>query len=65
MMSLEREIWAVALAVEKQHGDQATEFIAERIRPLATADDLLGVKRWQAIAEKFNQLQAGTLIPPE
>lgn len=65
MMTPEREIWACALLVEREHGDRATEFIAERIRTLATADDLLGVKRWQAIAEKFNQLQAGTLIPPQ
>lgn len=65
MMTPERELWACALHVEREHRDRAPEFIAERVRTLATAGDLLGVKRWQAIAEKFDQLHAGRTLPPQ
>ncbi len=65
MMSPEHELWACALHVEKEHGDRAPDFIAERVRTLAMAGDMLGVERWKAIAEKFDQLRAGFLSQPQ
>lgn len=62
-MSPERELWACALHVEKEHGERAREFIAERVRTLVTTGDMLGVQRWQAISNKFDQLRVGDPSP--
>lgn len=54
-MTPERELWACALLVEQQHGDDAPRWIAERIGTLALAGDAAGVERWKAIAAKLDQ----------
>jgi hypothetical protein len=64
-MSPERELWACALHFEKEHGERAPEFIAERVNTLVMAGDILGVERWQAIADRFDQLQATKLLRPQ
>lgn len=56
MITPERELWACALLVEREHGDNAAIYIAERIAALALEDDAAGVARWKAIAEKLAQL---------
>jgi len=58
-MTLERELWACALLVEREHGDGAVAFIAERVATLATAGDMAGVERWRAVADKLDQLLDG------
>lgn len=58
-MDAERELWACALLVERQHGDGAPLWIAERIGALALAGDAVGVERWKAIADKLEILRAG------
>jgi len=40
----DRELWACALQVERQHGHDAPRFIAERIGGLAIAGDEEGIK---------------------
>ena len=57
----ERELWACALLVEREHGGGAVAFIAERVATLAAAGDLAGVERWRAIADKLDQLRDGGL----
>ena len=42
-MTQEQEIWAVALWVEKHHGDLGPVYIAEQIGRLALARDEAGV----------------------
>ena len=64
-MSPERELWACALHVEKEHGERAPEFIAERVQTLAMTGDVLGVERWRAIADRFDQLQAANTFSPQ
>ncbi|MFC3557295.1 DUF6961 family protein [Sphingomonas qilianensis] len=59
-MDVDHERWAEALLVERQHGPRAPAFIAERVAALVLAGDLLGVTRWQAIAERYDQLTHGT-----
>jgi hypothetical protein len=54
---LERELWACALEVVKQHGDAAPKHIAERIGALALAGDVAGIKAWKGIAAKVDQLR--------
>lgn len=58
-MTPERELWACALLVERQHGDDAPAFIASRIGALSLAGDAAGVERWKAIAEKLSILWTG------
>ena len=59
MITPEREMWACALLVEREHGDKAAVYIAERIGALALEDDAAGVARWKAIAEKLALLWTG------
>lgn len=52
--------WAEALQIEKMHGADAPRWIAGRIAALAVAGDAAGVERFLAIAERMDQLIAGT-----
>lgn len=56
-MTPERELWACALLVEREHGNGADAHIAERVTTLALAGDVAGVERWRAIADKLDQLR--------
>ena len=49
----DKELWACALHVERQHGDDAPRFVAERIGALVLAGDTEGVATWKAIAVKL------------
>ena len=60
-MDAEKELWACALLGEREHGDGAAAFIAERVTTLAAAGDLAGVERWRVIADKLDQLRDGGL----
>ena len=53
----EWELWACALTLERQHGEDALSFIADRISKLAMAGDFDGVAKWKIIAARFDQLQ--------
>lgn len=55
-MLAEWEIWACALEVERQYGDDAPRHIAERIRDLSLAGDEAGVETWKAIADRYDRL---------
>jgi hypothetical protein len=57
MITPEQEMWACALLVEREHGERAVAFIAERVQSLALAGDMAGVDRWRAIADKLDQLR--------
>jgi hypothetical protein len=59
MMTSERELWACALLVERELGDNAAVYVAERIGALALEGDAAGVARWKAIAEKLALLWTG------
>lgn len=56
-MTDEQHLWACALEVERQHGDNAAVFMAHRIGSLLLEGDAAGVDRWKAIAAKLDQLQ--------
>jgi len=57
----DRELWACALQVERQHGDDAPRFVAERIGALAVAGDQDGATTWKAIAQRLDQLRRRTI----
>lgn len=50
------ELWACALAIERQYGDDAPRHIADRITTLALAGDEAGVAAWKAIAARYDRL---------
>jgi hypothetical protein len=59
----ERELWAAAVWVEDHHGDQALQFITERMTTLAEAGDAEGVIAWIGISDRYDKLQAGQRGP--
>ena len=59
MLPDDRELWACALQVERQHGKDAPRFVAERIGALAVAKDEEGIATWRAIARRLDQLRRG------
>jgi hypothetical protein len=63
MITPEQLLWACALHVEREHGDRAKAFVAERVRVLALAGDMAGVERWLAIAVRLNQICSGAERP--
>jgi len=60
MLPDDRELWACAPQVERQHGEDAPRFVAERIGALAVAKDEEGIATWRAIARRLDQLRRGT-----
>lgn len=59
-MTPDQERWAEALHVHRQHGEEASAFIATRIGELVLAGDTEGVNRWKQIASRLDQLRGGT-----
>jgi len=58
-MTSDQERWAEALAVERQHGEDAPRFVAERVGALELAGDMEGIERWKEIATRLDQLRGG------
>ena len=54
----DEHVWACALAVERQHGERAPVFVAERIGALALAGDSEGVATWRRIAACLDRLDS-------
>lgn len=57
-MISDRELWACANEVIRQHGEGAGMFVAERIAALAQAGDLEGIATWQSIGLKVLALES-------
>nr|WP_299857992.1 hypothetical protein [Sphingomonas bacterium] len=55
----EQARWAEALAVQRQHGESAPVFIAERVGALALSGDHAGIERWRQIARRLGALRGG------
>lgn len=53
----EHELWAIALKVERDHGDSAPRHIAQRIGAAAIAGEWDAVNMWKAVALRFDQLR--------
>lgn len=54
----EQEIWAVALHVEKIHGEQGPAHIAEKIGRMAMLGDEKGLAFWRSVASRYAELTA-------
>lgn len=56
-MTPERELWACALEMIRQHGDDAGVRVAMKADALLEAGELDGASRWQAILRRVSELQ--------
>ena len=62
-MTPEQQVWAVALWVEKHHGEDGPTYIAEQIGRLALAGDEAGVAMWRRVAARYSELKQAP--PPD
>lgn len=56
MVKRDKELWALALWVEKHHGADGRRFIAEKVGKFALEGEQGGVDLWREIAIRFDQL---------
>lgn len=53
----DRDLWELTLKVERDHGDDAPRYIAERIGAAAAEGDQIGIDLWKAVATRLDQLR--------
>lgn len=53
----DEELWACALAIERQHGLRAAAHVAARIGALTLEGDVAGIRRWRDIAARLDELR--------
>ena len=56
-MASEHELWAIALEVERDHGESGPRHIAQKIGAAAIAGEWDAVTMWKAIASRFDELR--------
>ncbi|QFT76005.1 hypothetical protein [Erythrobacter sp. THAF29] len=61
-MTREKELWALAVWVERHHGDNGDEFIENRIAALEAEGETDGADLWRIVADRYHKLRVG-LIP--
>jgi hypothetical protein len=57
VLNRDQELWAVAVWVEKNHGDQGTTYISGQIERLASINSDGGVAMWREVADRFERLR--------
>jgi len=60
VLTRDQELWAAALWVERNHGDNGLDHIAREVERLAAEGDEAGVATWESIAERYRQLRHKT-----
>lgn len=59
----EQEMWAIALWVEKHHGDVGDVYVSQQMDRLLAADDLAGMAYWGKVRDKLERLCQRVRIP--
>lgn len=57
-MTPEHELWACAVEMIRQHGEEAAIHAATRADELLANGDIDGARTWEAIVRRLNQLEA-------
>ncbi len=57
VLTRDQELWAAALWVERNHGDNGLDHVAREVERLAAEGDESGVATWGSIAERYKQLR--------
>ncbi|MBX7488723.1 hypothetical protein K3177_09365 [Qipengyuania sp. GH25] len=60
----EQEIWAMALWVDREHGEDAEEFIAGKVLHFVERGDDGGRKLWEEVARRYVQLREAHTAKP-
>ena len=63
-MLSDRELWACANEILRNHGEDAPLHVATRIGALAVAGDMPGVATWKEIARRIGALTSGEIGSP-
>ena len=52
----EQEIWALALSVERKHGENTASYIAERVAAFEQSGPPEAVALWRQVQRRYEQL---------
>lgn len=52
----DKELWALALSIEKRHGAEGPRVIAEKIGAFAASGEDGAVELWRAVADRYEKL---------
>jgi hypothetical protein len=55
-MATDHELWALTLKVERDHGEGAPLYIAEKLSLAAASGDPVGIGMWNGVADRYGQL---------
>lgn len=55
-MTEDRHLWACALEVERQHGEEASVFASSRAQQLEAEGAFEGARTWRAIHQRIGEL---------
>ncbi|MGX7927750.1 DUF6961 family protein [Tsuneonella sp. HG094] len=61
-MTRDQELWAVALWLEKTHGDRGADHIVSQVTRLAESGDAEGIAMWRLVAERYDKLRERTSL---
>jgi len=53
----EQELWAMALWVDREHGDEGERFIAERVLHFEAKGNAAGKGLWMEVARRYVELR--------
>jgi hypothetical protein len=60
----EQELWAMALWVDREHGEEGERFIAERVLHFDSDGDDGGKRLWMEVARRFVELKTSSCAAP-
>ena len=60
----EQEVWAMALWVDREHGEEAEDFIAGKVLHFVERGDDGGRKLWEEVARRYVQLREAHTAEP-
>lgn len=60
----EQEIWAMALWLDREHGEDAERFIAERVLHFESQGDSGGQELWMNVARRYVELRNAIVTEP-
>ena len=60
----EQELWAMALWVDREHGEEGDQFIAERVLYFDSEGDDGGKQLWMDVARRFVELKTSIRAAP-
>lgn len=60
----EQEIWAMALWVDREHGEDAEQFIAERVLHFEESGEKRGKELWLQVARRYVEVRDVLMTQP-